>query len=114
VSLPLSLRLQETPGSTSSSYDQSRLCRRQSSGRGLRGRSVGLDLATGDRPASEIITQAEVDDVLKTVGTVLDYLTTAPCTAVSQLKLDSKAVARGPVAGRQVETNGTSSKSTSA
>jgi hypothetical protein len=30
------------------------------------------------------------------------------------LKLDSKAVARGPVAGRQVETNGTSSKTATA
>ena len=63
-----------------------------------------------------IVTQAEVDDVLKTVGTVLDYLTTAPCTTVSQVKLDPKAAARGPgpVARRQVETNGTSSKTATA
>lgn len=41
-----------------------------------------------------IIGQSEVDSVLETVGTVLHYLTAAPCTTVGQLKLGEK---RGPV-----------------
>ncbi|GAA5872736.1 hypothetical protein JCM3774_005045 [Rhodotorula dairenensis] len=55
-----------------------------------------------------ITTQAEVDGVLATVGTVLDYLTTAPCTTVSHLKLGSKIPARRLDDVRQSETNGTS------
>lgn len=52
-----------------------------------------------------IITQAEVDGVLTTVGTVLDYLTTAPCTTVPQLTLGSKTPVQRPHV-RQFETNG--------
>jgi len=38
-----------------------------------------------------IISQKEVDEVLKTVAQVLDYLTTAPCTKVNDLKLGATA-----------------------
>lgn len=38
-----------------------------------------------------IIDKAEVDEILKTVATVLDYLTTAPCTRLGDVKLGEGA-----------------------
>ncbi|GAA6002009.1 uncharacterized protein JCM10292_001795 [Rhodotorula paludigena] len=55
-----------------------------------------------------IIEKREVEGVLKTVATVLDYLTTAPCTTVGELRLGSEGGAAGPPKSKQATTNGTS------
>ncbi|GAA5947713.1 hypothetical protein JCM3765_001046 [Sporobolomyces pararoseus] len=55
-----------------------------------------------------IISQKEVDGVLKTIAQVLDYLTTAPCTKVSQLKLGETAPKLEKQKQQSPKTNGSS------
>ncbi|BGP04055.1 Nonribosomal peptide synthetase 4 [Rhodotorula toruloides ATCC 204091] len=51
-----------------------------------------------------IIEKSEVDEVLKTVGNVLDYLTTAPCTKLRDVKLGEGAT---PARHLSKQANGT-------
>ncbi|GAA5932680.1 hypothetical protein JCM1841_006935 [Sporobolomyces salmonicolor] len=55
-----------------------------------------------------IIEKSEVDGVLKTIAQVMDYLTTAPCTKVGELKLGDKAPPRSerPAPSNQVHASG--------